>query len=76
MLLPSFESQDSEALKMNYEGWLKSEKKGSLDQLQNVKSWLTEQFRMEGLLLVVVKTEKACIQVWALGEGMMVHVQI
>lgn len=27
MLLSSFESQDSEALKMNYEGWLKLTKK-------------------------------------------------
>lgn len=33
MMLPSFESQDSEALKMNYRGWLKPGGKKS-------KSWI------------------------------------
>lgn len=60
MVLSSFESQNSEAL--NYKGWL-NPPKNALDQLQTVKSWLTEQFRMKGFVLVVVKTEKACIQV-------------
>lgn len=64
MMLSSFESQDSEALKMNCKGWLKpGGKKKVLDWLQNVKSGLTEQFRMKGFVLVVVKSEKACMQV-------------
>lgn len=75
-MLSFFESQDSEAWKMIYEGWLKSEKKNKELHLQSVKSWLTEQFRKEGLLLVIVKTEKACVQLQALGEGMMEHMQI
>lgn len=62
MLLYSFESQDSEVLRDELWPVVKMIKKLVLDQLQNVKSWLREQFKMEGLLLLVVKTEEACIQ--------------
>lgn len=62
MLLYSFESQDSEVLSDELWPVVKMIKKLVLDQLQNVKSWLREQFKMEGLLLLLVKTEEACIQ--------------
>lgn len=62
MLLYSFESQDSEVLRDELWPVVKMIKKLVLDQLQTVNSWLREQFKMEGLLLLVVKTEEACIQ--------------
>lgn len=62
MLLCSFESQESEVLRDELWPLVKMMKKIVLDQLQNVKSWLTEQFKMEDLLLLVVRTEEAYIQ--------------
>lgn len=62
MLLCSFESQESEVLRDELWPLVKMIKKIVLDQLQNVKSWLTEQFKMEDLLLLVVRTEEAYIQ--------------
>lgn len=62
MLLCSFESQESEVLRDELWPLVKMIKKIVLDQLQNIKSWLTEQFKMEDLLLLVVRTEEAYIQ--------------
>lgn len=62
MLLCSFESQESEVLRDELWPLVKMIKKIVLDQSQNVKSWLTEQFKMEDLLLLVVRTEEAYIQ--------------
>lgn len=62
MLLCSFESQECEVLRDELWPLVKMIKKIVLDQLQNVKSWLTEQFKMEDLLLLVVRTEEAYIQ--------------
>lgn len=62
MLLCSFESQESEVLRDELWPLVKMIKKIVLDQLQNVKSWLTEQFKVEDLLLLVVRTEEAYIQ--------------